>query len=100
MPDDEEELLRNLAALETKGSISAVDDDVTLVNEEEPELEPENPRKEYPVRFEMPHPRFNAQLTVQDDTLYIFAGAAASFGVGCSSMTVRLVERKYSCAVF
>ena len=27
-----------------------------------------------PVIWEMPHPRFNAQLTVQDDTLYIYSG--------------------------
>ena len=70
---DEEELLRNLAALETKGSISVVEDiSVTATTPEEPEDEPM--KKEYPVKFEMPHPRFNAQLTVQDDTLYIFGG--------------------------
>ncbi|OAP61847.1 hypothetical protein AYL99_04050 [Fonsecaea erecta] len=70
---DEEELLRNLAALETKGSISgALDIDLDIKDGEEPE--PERPKRDYPVRFEMPHPRFNAQLTVQDDTLYIFGG--------------------------
>ncbi|ETI19416.1 hypothetical protein G647_09250 [Cladophialophora carrionii CBS 160.54] len=71
---DEEELLRNLAALETTGSIATEDSDITLGNEDDPELEPDKLRKEYPVRYEMPHPRFNAQLTVQDDTLYIFGG--------------------------
>ena len=72
---DEEELLRNLAALETKDTISAADDeDMTRINEEEPEPENEKSKKEYPVRYEMPHTRFNAQLTVQDDTLYIFGG--------------------------
>ena len=72
---DEEELLRNLAALETKGTISAADDmDMTLINDEEPEPEPESSKKEYPVRYDMPHPRFNVQLTVQDDTLYMFGG--------------------------
>lgn len=76
---DEEELLRNLAALEATGSISGstADSDITLVNDLDnpaPESESEKPKKTYPVRFEMPHPRFNAQLTVQDDTLYIFGG--------------------------
>ncbi|EXJ75785.1 uncharacterized protein A1O5_00292 [Cladophialophora psammophila CBS 110553] len=70
---DEEELLRNLAALETKGSISAAEDiDINVTDQEEPE--PEVPKRVFPVRFEMPHPRFNAQLTVQDDILYIFGG--------------------------
>ncbi|KAJ9614102.1 Kelch repeat-containing protein 3 [Cladophialophora chaetospira] len=71
---DEEELLRNLAALETTGSIATEDSEMTLVNEEEAEKEVEQSKKEYTVRFELPHPRFNAQLTVQDDILYIFAG--------------------------
>lgn len=69
---DEEELLRNLAALQTKGSIADADDidmESTPRNDE-----PEPTRKEVPVRFEMPHPRFNAQLCVQDDALYIFGG--------------------------
>jgi hypothetical protein len=69
---DEEELLRNLAALETRGSVSKAEDiDMQVVAT--PTDEPES-KKEYPVRFEMPHPRFNAQLTVQDDMLYIFGG--------------------------
>ncbi|OQU94683.1 hypothetical protein CLAIMM_01012 isoform 1 [Cladophialophora immunda] len=70
---DEEELLRNLAALETKGSISAAAD-INLDVKDAEEAEPEPPKRVYPVRFEMPHPRFNAQLAVQDDTLYIFGG--------------------------
>ena len=73
---DEEELLRNLAVLETKGAVSNVEDisvaNITLSAPEEPEDEPA--RKEYPTKYEMPHPRFNAQLTVQEDTLYIFGG--------------------------
>jgi hypothetical protein len=69
---DEEELLRNLAALETKGSISAAEE--IKLDTSSQDLEPEPTRKDVPVRFEMPHPRFNAQLTVQDDTLYIFGG--------------------------
>jgi hypothetical protein len=69
---DEEELLRNLAALETKGSITDAEDLDTQMKhtpEEEPSF-----TKEAPVKFEMPHPRFNAQLTVQEDTLYILGG--------------------------
>lgn len=69
---DEEELLRNLAALETKGSISRAEDVDMKLNdtpEEEPDL-----KKDVPLRFEMPHPRFNAQLTVQEDTLFILGG--------------------------
>jgi hypothetical protein len=31
-------------------------------------------KKDFPIRFEMPHRRFNAQLVVQDDTLFIFGG--------------------------
>ncbi|KIW14537.1 hypothetical protein PV08_07321 [Exophiala spinifera] len=70
---DEEELLRNLAALESKGTIAAMDDLNLNPTEDAREESPPN-KKEYPVRFEMPHPRFNAQLTVQDDVLYIFGG--------------------------
>jgi hypothetical protein len=69
---DEEELLRNLAALETRGSVSKAED-IDMQVDATPTDEPES-KKEYPVRFEMPHPRFNAQLTVQDDMLYIFGG--------------------------
>ncbi len=69
---DEEELLRNLAALETKGSIASADDadmEVNVLVQRESE-----DRKAVPAKFELPHPRFNAQLTVQDDVLYIFGG--------------------------
>lgn len=69
---DEEELLRNLAALETKGSIAGAED-IEMVNDNL-EIEEQEQKKDVPVRYEMPHPRFNAQLTVQDDTLYIFGG--------------------------
>jgi hypothetical protein len=72
---DEEELLRNLAALEAKGSISNPEPKVD-------DIEPPNAAEENdvptttatPVRFEMPHKRFNSQLAVQDDTLFIFGG--------------------------
>ncbi|OKL55688.1 hypothetical protein UA08_09006 [Talaromyces atroroseus] len=73
---DEEELLRNLAALEAKRGIRANDEDdmdIDTPKREEEKLE-EEPVKPAIVRFEMPHPRFNAQLTVQDDTLFVFGG--------------------------
>ena len=68
---DEEELLRNLALIEGKGNL----------DEEQPEAVPqasdseEKAEKiEKPVMWEMPHPRFNAQLAVQEDTLYLYGG--------------------------
>ncbi len=67
---DEEELLRNLAALETKGSIN--DADQMDVDQGEEEKAPIKPIKE--LTLEMPHPRFNGQLAVQEDVLYIFGG--------------------------
>lgn len=67
---DEAELLRNLAALETKGSIKEAEKmALDLSEEEEPSSRPEKP-----VLDAMPHPRFNSQLAVQGDTLYIFGG--------------------------
>jgi Domain of unknown function (DUF4110) len=69
---DEEELLRNLAALEAKRGIKADDMDIDLDGPKRDE--PEEPANPAVVRFEMPHPRFNAQLTVQDDTLFVFGG--------------------------
>ncbi|KAJ5773245.1 Kelch repeats protein [Penicillium paradoxum] len=70
---DEEELLANLKALEAKVGIQADDNDDTEANTPPPE-EPVEPAKPSVVRFEMPHRRFNAQLAVQDDTLFIFGG--------------------------
>lgn len=68
---DEAELLRNLAALETKGTIA---ESPTMVTE--PILtagdSPHTVAKS--VLSTMPHPRFNAQLAVQGDVLYIFGG--------------------------
>ncbi|KAJ9299860.1 hypothetical protein DTO271G3_2744 [Paecilomyces variotii] len=71
--EDEEELLRNLAALEAKGTMRREELDEIDVDVPKSE-EPAEPEKEAIVRFEMPHPRFNAQLAVQDDTLFIFGG--------------------------
>lgn len=69
----EEELLANLRALEMKGVVAAAGEDIAMPEATDAEGNgPERPEK--PVIFEMPHPRFNAQLTIQDDVLYIFGG--------------------------
>ncbi|KAI9846896.1 MAG: hypothetical protein M1837_003508 [Sclerophora amabilis] len=70
----EEELLRNLAALETGNRIADADSmelDEDANAREEAEV-PDRPPKL--MTMEMPHRRFNAQLTVQDDVLYIYGG--------------------------
>ncbi|KAL4788350.1 hypothetical protein BJX76DRAFT_175481 [Aspergillus varians] len=73
---DEEELLQNLKALEAKGGIrdNDGDDDEILQSSSKMEEEPVEPEKPAVVRFEMPHMRFNAQIAVQEDTLFIFSG--------------------------
>lgn len=68
---DEAELLHNLAALETKGTI-ADSDAIDIDAIQEAEEAPSKPAK--PILNTMPHPRFNAQLAVQGDVLYIFGG--------------------------
>ena len=68
---DEADLLRNLAALENKGSIADVDDmDLDIPVRQDVELT----KSAYPIVMSLPRPRFNAQLAVQDDILYIFGG--------------------------
>lgn len=67
---NEDELLRNLAALETGKSLADADD--MEIDRPKEEVENELPQKE--VLMEFPHVRFNAQLTVQDDVLYIYGG--------------------------
>lgn len=68
---DEEELLRNLAALEAKGSLEAAD---TIIDQRKIDPEDVVTKPAKPTLFTMPHARFNAQLAVQDDVLYIFGG--------------------------
>ncbi|KAL9000650.1 MAG: hypothetical protein Q9169_000686 [Polycauliona sp. 2 TL-2023] len=68
---DEEELLRNLAALEAKGTLDVIDSSLDQVHDES-DVAPMKCVK--PAMFTMPHPRFNAQLAVQDDVLYIYGG--------------------------
>ncbi|KAJ5595046.1 uncharacterized protein N7459_001254 [Penicillium hispanicum] len=71
---DEQELLENLKALEEKGGIRNDDDDDFMQLSTPKTEEPAEPAKPTVVRFEMPHRRFNAQLAVQDDTLFIYGG--------------------------
>ncbi|KAI9823601.1 MAG: hypothetical protein M1832_002382 [Thelocarpon impressellum] len=69
----EEELLRNLAALEVHNPITDADcmqvDEVIRVDEDKLPTRPRNP-----LTMEMPHRRFNSQLAVQDDVLFIYGG--------------------------
>ncbi|KAF7551688.1 hypothetical protein G7Z17_g4844 [Cylindrodendrum hubeiense] len=68
---NEDELLRQLAALE-KGTSLEDADDIELEKKEE--VEEKKPLKEMPVTMEPPHVRFNAQMAIQDDVLYIYGG--------------------------
>lgn len=70
---NEAELLRQLAALETGASLDDADGIELDRKPEEPEPD-ETPVREMPVTMEPPHVRFNAQLAVQDDVLYIYGG--------------------------
>ncbi|MCJ1262240.1 hypothetical protein MMC22_002110 [Lobaria immixta] len=68
---DEAELLRNLAALQATGTITGAD-----IMEADNSMDVEDPpvKPVKPILMTMPHPRFNAQLAIQDDVLYIFGG--------------------------
>ena len=73
---NEEELLRNLALIERKGDLG---EDVDMPDAEQQGAQrdsdgEDDQKAEKPVIWEMPHPRFNAQLAVQEDVLYIFGG--------------------------
>ena len=68
---DEAEILRNLAALESKGSITGAD---AMEIDDAEGIEDVPIKTVKPILMTMPHPRFNAQLAVQDDVLYIFGG--------------------------
>jgi hypothetical protein len=73
---DEEELLRNLAMIEGKGNADeAADADTAAAAANESDSDKEDSTKvEKPILWEFPHPRFNAQLAVQDDTCFIYGG--------------------------
>jgi hypothetical protein len=68
---NEDELLRNLAALETGKSLADADD-MGIDKPAEDAATDALPVKE--VLMEFPHPRFNAQLAVQGDQLFIYGG--------------------------
>lgn len=68
---DEAELLRNLAALESKGSVIGAD---AMEIEDAKGIEDISIKPVKPILMTLPHPRFNAQLAVQNDVLYIFGG--------------------------
>jgi len=69
---NEEELLRQLAALQAGTSLE--DAEEMDIDKKVDVEEQEKPAREMPVSTEFPHPRFNAQLAVQDDVLYIYGG--------------------------
>ncbi|KAF1351863.1 hypothetical protein BDV97DRAFT_348298 [Delphinella strobiligena] len=71
---DEEELLRNLALIEGKGSLEDADDTIIPGLDKDDSDDERTTKPEKPTTFEMPHTRFNAQLAVQDDVLYIYGG--------------------------
>ncbi|KAK4612126.1 Kelch repeat-containing protein 3 [Fulvia fulva] len=71
---DEEELLRNLALIEGKGSLAEDEDMPDAPAAGTNDDDDDEQKIEKPTMWEMPHPRFNAQLAVQEDTLYIFGG--------------------------
>ncbi|KAF1956483.1 galactose oxidase, partial [Byssothecium circinans] len=76
---DEEELLANLKALEMKAAGGTAATTASPGSDSEDEKakqeDDEDTKVEKPRIYEFPHPRFNAALTVQSDTLYIFGGS-------------------------
>ncbi|KAM7224231.1 hypothetical protein V8F06_000012 [Rhypophila decipiens] len=71
---NEEELLKQLAALNAGAGGGGDDDEMEVDNKPAAEEEEKKPVKEMSVSMEPPHMRFNAQLAVQDDVLYIYGG--------------------------
>lgn len=75
---DEEELLRNLALIEGKGKLGEDDEGGSPANnagaDDSDSDEEESAKIEKPILWEFPHPRFNAQLAVQEDTCFIYGG--------------------------
>ncbi|KAK3300958.1 uncharacterized protein B0H64DRAFT_449557 [Chaetomium fimeti] len=74
--ENEEELLRGLAALRAGAGVEDEDEEEGGGGEGKKEEEEREERvvREMPVRLEFPHPRFNALLAVQDDVLYVYGG--------------------------
>ena len=73
---DEEELLANLRLIENKGNVGdgPITTDKPGAAQKDGDDDDAPEKIEKPTIWEMPHPRFNSQLTVQDDVLYIFGG--------------------------
>ncbi|KAI1172440.1 WLM domain-containing protein [Nemania sp. FL0916] len=70
---NEEELLKQLAALQAGTSLDDADDmDIEPKEQDDDELA--KPIREMPVLMEYPSSRFNALLAVQEDVLYIYGG--------------------------
>ncbi|KAH6650162.1 hypothetical protein F5144DRAFT_501932 [Chaetomium tenue] len=73
--ENEEELLRGLAALRAGAGVEDEEDEDGMEGgKKEEEEKEERVLREMPVRAEFPHPRFNALLAVQDDVLYVYGG--------------------------
>jgi hypothetical protein len=71
---NEDELLRNLAALETGKSLADIDRmEIDKIEDDDIDA---LPAKE--ILMEYPHPRFNAQLAIQGDRLFIYGGRLCS----------------------
>jgi N-acetylneuraminic acid mutarotase len=70
---NEEELLKLMAALESGASLEDTDG-IELEKAKDEEEEEAKSTKEMTVTLEPPHMRFNAQLAVQGDNLYIYGG--------------------------
>lgn len=70
---NEEELLKQLAALETGVSLDDLD---SMEVDKKPgdDEKVDKPVREMPISMETPASRFNAHLAVQDDVLYIYGG--------------------------
>ncbi|KAL8832380.1 MAG: hypothetical protein Q9191_000299 [Dirinaria sp. TL-2023a] len=68
---DEAELLQNLALLDMKSSTVVLESKKSKTEVPGEEIMAKSTK---PVLMTMPHPRFNAQLAVQDDVIYIFGG--------------------------
>ena len=69
----EDELLVRLQELEAKDT-GARAEEVIVNAPEELDARENDGTVERPVQWEMPYPRFNAQLAVQDDVCYIYGG--------------------------
>ena len=69
---DEAELLRNLASLDIQSS--AAEQEANRIDMDLDHEEVVEHLAKKPVLMIMPHPRFNAQLAVEGDILYIFGG--------------------------